>query len=433
MNQRESLSFELSFGDRFDSKEKAAQLAQAILSLPTDFFPMTAFWDDRKRRKRIMQERAKDLTEALLFTRTSVQDVSYGDVEIEKREYRNFHVHVQWGYPRLDGLNSVWGFVPVNMKGVGNDTIRKIVDWAIEVADGPLEHVYGTIEIKSEWTDKLSVKIPPPGTDLVAWMEKPPPHPKSPPKAITDIVWLNIFGKPYVDLIGRDKLLSCPAHSVSELPNGAIVIQVSDDPLDYGRDDYSARCEVIKKHIGLEYFFDWDNPDREYPMPKLNVEYVKPRKLSNEELEELRVRAGIPEPANEQEPEDKAWIDGLRDWMNRNEEYANEFVAALGGKNLDYSVDSLKRLDAYLFKRRKKDKDPDANLVLRASAYLAQVLVRNSPSGGKAEIRVDLEKGHAVVDLPNGMVAVPMARIANLWNLGKEEETYLYARTLLGR
>jgi len=264
-------------------------------------------------------------------------------------------------------------------------------------------------------------------------MENPPPHPKHPPEAITDIVWLNIFGKPYVDLIGRGRLLSCPAHSVTELEGGAIVVQVSESPLDYGSAEYAVRCKAVKDHIGRDYFFDWDNPNRGYPMPKVDVEYAKAKEYTKEELEALRIRAGIPAPPSPPSGDDEEWLRGLQDYVDRNEQYAASFVRLVGERRLDYSVDSLRLLDKYVLKRRKKDKEPDAQSVLMASAYLAQVLLRNSEPKGKAVLRVDAEKGRAVVELPNGMVALPMAKIANLWTLGQEDETHFYAKSLLGR
>src|SRR5262245_18852044 len=46
-------------------------------------------------------------------------------------------------------------------------------------------------------------------------------------KWLPDIYWMTVFGRPYVELFSRERLLSCPAHSVKELDSGSIVIQLT--------------------------------------------------------------------------------------------------------------------------------------------------------------------------------------------------------------
>jgi hypothetical protein len=435
MNRLKTLHFDLSFADRFDYPEIASSIAHEILTMPPSFFPLVALHDDGRRRKAIARENERYIADALLHTRTAPDDILEGEVEIEKKGFPQFHILAQWQFPRRVGLNSVSGFIPLDLLGTDKDVIGSVVEWALSFADKAQSFVYGNIELAAEWADKLNNKEPPPGADLKAWLDNPPPPPRHPPEAITDIVWLNIFGGPYVDLIGRDRLHSAPAHRTVELSGGSIGVLVSDSPLDFGEVKYAERCEMIKAHIGREYFFDWANPDRECPMPKLDVEYAKPKKYTKEEMEQLRERAGIPDPADSYDPVEKEWLEGLRDWVDRNEEHSRRFIDLVVDRRdaLDYSIDSLKVLDKYILKRRKRDREADPGLVLTASAYLAQVLLRNSSPMGKATLRVDSEKGHAIVELPDGMIAVPMARIANLWNQGKEEETHFYAKSLLRR
>jgi len=434
MNRREAIDFKLAFSDCFDVEKNAVELARAILSLPSDFFPLTAYYEDRKRRKRITQENVKALSEALLFPRVAPDGVRFGEFDLEKKGLPGLYVNAQWTSPRRVGLNSVYGRIPIPTAVAGGDSIGRLVKWALETAAGPLNLVHGSLELDAEWKDKLALKEPSPGMDLVAWMENPPPHPKVPPQAVTDVVWLNIFGKPYVDLIGRDKLLSSPAHKSMETSSGIVAIQISETPLDYGKTEYAMRCEHVKEHIGREYFFDWENPKKAYPMPRVDVKYAqKLKKYTEEDLEMLRKRAGIPAPPESTMTDEIEWIEGLHGWVDHNREHANAFVEFVGDKALDYSVDSLKRLDRFVLTQRRDPREADVQLVLNASAYLAQVLIRNSLPAGRATIRVDAKKDHAVVELPNGMVALPMARISNLWNLGKKEATYQYAKVLLGK
>jgi len=48
-------------------------------------------------------------------------------------------------------------------------------------------------------------------------------------KCLPDIYWTTVFGKPYVELFSRERLLSCPAHRIKELDSGAIVVQLTPD------------------------------------------------------------------------------------------------------------------------------------------------------------------------------------------------------------
>jgi hypothetical protein len=435
VNRERSLHFEVLFEERFDSQDAADELADLLLSMPGFVSPLTVYWEDGKRRIGLKARDIERISSSIRFARTGADGISYGEIEIRAQRIPDFHVFVQWNHPRRIGLNAVFGYVPMNSETHGDNAVTYFSTWVLSAAERRLGLVYGNIETLAEWSAKMTKKEPPSGVDLRQWLDKPQISPKAPPKAITDIVWTNLFGRPYVELIGRDKLLSAPANKLNELPSGAIMLQVSESPSDFGTGRYKERCEDVKKHLGQEYFFDWENPNRDYPMPKLNVEYAKPKEYTEEELEQLMERAGIPKPADASNPEDKEWLNGLRDWVDHNDDYAKRFTELVRDKrgSLDFSIDSLKVLDKYILKRRKRDREADADFVLMASAYLAQVLARNSPSGGRAKIRVDLGKNHAVVELPNGLVAVPMARIANLWNLGREEETYLYAKTLLGR
>jgi hypothetical protein len=47
-------------------------------------------------------------------------------------------------------------------------------------------------------------------------------------KCLPDLLWFTVFGRPYVTLFGREKLLSTPAQRVTELPNGAVVVKLTD-------------------------------------------------------------------------------------------------------------------------------------------------------------------------------------------------------------
>jgi hypothetical protein len=47
-------------------------------------------------------------------------------------------------------------------------------------------------------------------------------------RCLPDLLWFTVFGGPYVTLFGRERLLSTPAQRVIELPNGAVVVKLTD-------------------------------------------------------------------------------------------------------------------------------------------------------------------------------------------------------------
>ena len=434
MTADKALTFDIRLDEPLHDRDIALKSSEIILSMPSEFFPLIVAGDNR-RNKRVSKGDKAVLVEFITSGMKHSDGTESGGATIKTSIDPSACVIAMWRHPRTWGLDGIAGCLPADFRSTPQESVRSLADWILGMVSSSLQVVYADVETQEEYHNKLDSKKPPPGSDLSVWIQKAHPRPKGPPHYLTDVVWMSVFGKPYVALIGRRKLMSVPAYSVRELPNGAIAVQVSESPFDYGTKEYADRCEAVRNHIGREYFFDWNDPDREYPQPKLKVEYVKPKELSEKELEQLRVRAGVPRSAETSESEDKVWLEGLHDWVDHNEEHARRFVGIAEDRSgvLDFSIDSLKALDRYMLKRRKKDHEADADLILMASAYLAQVLIRNSTSREKAALRVDAKKSHAVVELPDGIIAVPMARIANLWNLGREEETYLYARSLLGR
>lgn len=80
-------------------------------------------------------------------------------------------------------------------------------------------------------------------------------------KFLPGLFWVNFFGKPYTELIGRNRIADTPAASVQDLDVG-IVVQAYEDPLKWS--ELPARDSVTKAlhHLGEEYFFHKENPDQ---------------------------------------------------------------------------------------------------------------------------------------------------------------------------
>lgn len=62
----------------------------------------------------------------------------------------------------------------------------------------------------------------------------------------------NFFGPPYVELIGREQLLSAPA---ARAVGDGVLITIGDDPRDWDTPQQREREEAVLDHLGHEYFF----------------------------------------------------------------------------------------------------------------------------------------------------------------------------------
>ncbi|MCA9700924.1 MAG: hypothetical protein KC431_25590, partial [Myxococcales bacterium] len=76
-------------------------------------------------------------------------------------------------------------------------------------------------------------------------------------RCLPNFHWGMIFGPPYIDLFGRDVLLSAPAHRVRELPSGQILIQLTEDLRDLETDypRVAAARERVKDYLGRDAFW----------------------------------------------------------------------------------------------------------------------------------------------------------------------------------
>jgi hypothetical protein len=95
-------------------------------------------------------------------------------------------------------------------------------------------------------------------------------------KYIPDIYWVTVFGKPYVDLFSRERLLSAPAYQVRELENGSVLIQLTEFPGESGEgpNSYETRKALVKAHLNSDAFFDLSKGvDHKYFVPEFSWNY----------------------------------------------------------------------------------------------------------------------------------------------------------------
>lgn len=88
-------------------------------------------------------------------------------------------------------------------------------------------------------------------------------------KSLPDIYWITVFGKPYVDLFSKDRLLSAPAYQVRELGDGSILMKLFEDISSCEEFAYENRKKEVKRHISANAFFDLSKgTNHDYSTPK---------------------------------------------------------------------------------------------------------------------------------------------------------------------
>jgi hypothetical protein len=92
---------------------------------------------------------------------------------------------------------------------------------------------------------------------------------------IPDLFWATVFGGPYVEMFGRDRLLSAPAFSTESLSNETVLLQTTEKLSDVEQHPnvFNEARSRIKAHLGQDAFFRMDDRgDRSYRTPQFKFE-----------------------------------------------------------------------------------------------------------------------------------------------------------------
>ncbi|OLD12724.1 MAG: hypothetical protein AUI97_06485 [Crenarchaeota archaeon 13_1_40CM_3_52_17] len=79
----------------------------------------------------------------------------------------------------------------------------------------------------------------------------------NPPKvrhALQGLFWANFFGPEYVDMWGREKMLSAPCYRAEELPDGGVILQLSASPFDASKPEYADTKQRLYDYLGEDAF-----------------------------------------------------------------------------------------------------------------------------------------------------------------------------------
>jgi hypothetical protein len=68
------------------------------------------------------------------------------------------------------------------------------------------------------------------------------------------LFWANLLGPEYVEMWGREYLLSAPCRKTEELSDGSIVLYLADSPLDASKSGYQGAKQQLHAYLGYEAF-----------------------------------------------------------------------------------------------------------------------------------------------------------------------------------
>ncbi len=236
---------------------------------------------------------------------------------------------------------------------------------------------------------------------------------------IYEVCWLNIFGPKLVETVGRERMLSTPAHRVEELPNGSILLVTWPTAADFASEE--ARQAQARAHVHLRPELDFDTVLRTLrersatlapvePHFHLDVAPLLARVVDDVAIHERQRKitefnAWQPPEPEEWLPADAALPSDVTDPKAACEHYsllAEHLVALLHTQApsvFKETPEALTDVDYQLwheeFPRVFERRDIDEHAVPAVGAYLGEVLVRHL--GGQWIPRKKLEEAQVRV------------------------------------
>ncbi|QRO02275.1 hypothetical protein JRI60_26290 [Archangium violaceum] len=246
---------------------------------------------------------------------------------------------------------------------------------------------------------------------------------------IYEVSWLNVFGPKLVETVGRQRMLSTPAHRVEGLANGSVLLVAWPTAADFAREE--ARVAQARAHVHLRPDLDYGSVLRTLRERSATLAPVEPcfhpdvvpllsRVVDSVAIHERQRKIGELNSYKPPDPEewrsaDSALPSDVEDPERALEHYgylAERLVALLHTKVtsvLKGTPESLTDVDYQFwheeFPRIFERQHIDAHAVPAIGGYLGEVLVRNL--GGQWIPRKKLEEAQVLV---GNRVWFPFAR-----------------------
>ncbi|WP_141620300.1 hypothetical protein [Myxococcus sp. AB036A] len=234
---------------------------------------------------------------------------------------------------------------------------------------------------------------------------------------VYELFWLNVFGPKLVESVGRERMLSTPAHRVEELPNGSVLLVLWPTAAEFASEE--ARVVQARAHVHLRPDLDFDTVLRTLRERSAALVPVEPRfhpdvapflsRLPDEFAISERQRK-IAELNAFRPPVPEEWLPVAHPSDVANPERVLEsygdlsegLVAALHTNVpsiMDETAESLTDLDFYFWRENFPERYTreliDSHTAPALGAYLGDVLVRRL--GGTWVLRAKMEESQVRV------------------------------------
>lgn len=236
---------------------------------------------------------------------------------------------------------------------------------------------------------------------------------------VYEVFWLNVFGPKLVETVGRERMLSTPAHRVEALPDGSILLVTWPTAADFASDE--ARVAQARAHVHLRPELDFDTvlgtlrersatlapvEPRYHPdVAQLLSRVVDESAISKRQRTIARFNASPPPEPEEWLPANAPLPPDVEDAEQERAHYAYlaERLVALLHTDVpsvfEATPESLTDVDFHFwhqdFPERFERWKVDEHAVPAVGAYLGEVLVKNL--GGRWLPRKKLEEAQVLV------------------------------------
>lgn len=188
---------------------------------PADSEPLIRLWTDE--RSRAVDVQRSSASAWLLMEKREKPKTSY-QMRWQKNQwarFNSFHFTIDLDYLRSE------------------ENLRRFMELSNHLLI-LLEPVQANIwnEMLPEWSEPIDLRVR---------------HP--------ELAWINYFGKPYIDLFGREKLMSAPCFRTFEIGKDIIALQMTEDLFQPIPSDVRY---AVKKHLGEDAFVEEGKSSRFY-------------------------------------------------------------------------------------------------------------------------------------------------------------------------
>jgi hypothetical protein len=251
---RLTLTFESAFDHRGPLESELDPLFQALEEFAGDWMPDAI--DGKRRRKYSRAAVWKALEEK--------RDEDSTSIVLRRTKWPALYMWPRVDFPPLPPELRITLKVQPLSFFVGVEHCRKLVDmvraWASRY---PVSHAAAHSMADKQLTDSPSF-----GRDEETWY-------RDGFDKIYEVFWLNVFGPRLVEAVGRERMLSTPAHRVEALPNGSVLLVTWPTAAGFASDE--ARLAQARAHAHLRPDLDFSTLLRTLRERSATLAPVEPR------------------------------------------------------------------------------------------------------------------------------------------------------------